>query len=483
MRTNRILTIGLFIAMLAGILAGCSSGGNDSKDGQKSSIKVMYYDERGFYQQYGMLFSALYPEVEVEIISTQSVNYEEGKDMKKAMQEFIDEKKPDVLMLSTDEYARMAGEGKLYNLDTLIKKDKYDIEGIVPGVIDYIKQQSDGVLYGLTPNFYGQAIYYNKDLFTKYGVPFPEDRMSWDKLLQLAERFPTNGTKEDRVYGLKQGYQSSLYYLGLNIGSSQGLSYINPTTMKMMINSDSWKAAFELADKAIKSGSLYTEDPYANNQGGTYESYLLSDPFIGGKVAMSIDGNYLLEQIKTAKTVLKDKGVQNWDLVTVPVNPQSPDESTGMSLNQIFAIDVKSPNIDAAWKFVSYVNGPEFARVTSKTQNGGFPTRTQFLSNEDGHHMEAFYSLKPTQSNMYKDFDKLPQEFYMRFEGLTQQEMQGVTAGTLKISEALDNIQTKGQQLLTELSSKKGDTEAKSNEPGIAIEQAPEAAVAPVPAE
>ncbi|WP_239615752.1 ABC transporter substrate-binding protein [Cohnella mopanensis] len=465
--TNKFVIVIITVILIAGVLAGCSGGGNETKENTKTSIKVMHYDERSFYQQYGMLFSALYPNIEIQVVSTQSVTYEEGKDMQKAMKDFIAQEKPDVLMLSATEYATMASEGKLYNLESFIKKDKYDLEGFAPGIIDYIKQQSDGILYGLSPDFYSQAIYYNKDLFTKYGVTFPEDRMSWEKVLQLAARFPTTGSKDERVYGLKAGYQSNLYQLGMMIGSSQGLTYVNPTAKTLMINSDSWKAAFETANMALKSGSLYSEDPNQMNGGASsYEDYLLRDPFIGGRTAMVIDGTYLMTQLKEAKNILKDKGkgIQNWDVVTVPVNPQSPDESTSMSVNQIFAIDANSANAEAAWKFVSYINGDDFARVTSKLQNGSFSTRTQHIDKGDGIHMEAFYSLKPAQNNMYKDYDKLPQQFYMQFDGLTQQEFQNVTDGKATISEALDNLQAKGQKMLTEESEKEAKAKASSGE-------------------
>lgn len=459
MRYNRLTLFTFSLMLLTGLLAGCSTGGNESKNNEKTTLKVMYYDERGFYSQYGMLFSAIYPNIEIEVVSTQNVNYEDGKDMQKAMEEFIEEQKPDVLMLGPDQYAKMAGEGKLYNLESFIKKDEYDLEGIVPGVVDYLKEQSDGILYGLAPNFNSQAIYYNKDLFTKYDVPFPEDRMSWKTLLELAAMFPTTGTKEDRVYGLKAGYNSGLYQFGLTIGASQGLSYVNPTTMQMTINTDSWKTAFETAQMAIKSGTLYEEDRNGMmSESSTYESYLLRDPFIGGKVAMAMDANYLMDQIKEAKNnkEVMDKVIKNWDLVTMPVNPQNPDESSSMSIHQIFAIDAKSTNPEGAWKFISYINGDEFARVTSKVQNGGFPIRTKYLSAEEGLNMAAFYSLKPVQSTMFKDFEKLPQEFQMKFYGISEQEMQGVTDGKKSVSEALDNLQAQGQQFLLEEKNKKG---------------------------
>ncbi|TVX97153.1 ABC transporter substrate-binding protein [Cohnella terricola] len=471
MRYGKQITMLLGTSLLVGVASGCSTGGGDKNTNEKSALKVMYYDERSFYQEYGMLFSTLYPNIEIEVVSTQNV-YEEGKDYQQSMREFMEKEKPDVLMLGTDEYRRMASEGKLYNLDSFIKKDKFDLEGIAPGILDSIRQASDGALYGLSPTFYSQVIYYNKDLFNKYGVSLPEDRMSWEKLFELAARFPTTGSEQDRVYGLKAGYQNELYYLGLNIGSTQGLSYINAGTKQLMINSDSWKNVFELADKAIKSETLYTDDPYRNNEGATtYEDYLLRDPFIGGKVAMTMEGSYLMNQIKEAKTRLKDKGIQNWDIVTMPVNPQNPDESTAMSPSQIFAIDASSANAEAAWKFVSYVNGDDFARVTSKLQNGNFPSRTKYIANENNINIAAFYSLKPVENNMYKDYDKIPQKFFEQFNMLTQEEFQKVKDGKATVSDALDNLQAKGQKILTEESAKEGQpSESPEGQAGSATE-------------
>jgi multiple sugar transport system substrate-binding protein len=149
-----------------------------------------------------------------------------------------------------------------------------------------------------------------------------------------------------------------------------------------------------------------------------------------------------------------------------------------MSFSQIFAIDANSSNADAAWKFISYINGDEFARVTSKTQNGGFPARIKHIQGLEGKNIQAFYSLKPAQNNMYKDFDKLPQEFMMKYDGLTQQAMQGVTDGSVTVSEALDKLQAQGQQLLNEENEKKGNAAPADPSPEAIGESSSNAAVA-----
>src|SRR4051794_26978846 len=92
----------------------------------------------------------------------------------------------------------------------------------------------------------------------------------------------------------------------------------------------------------------------------TYNSYLLQDPFVSGKVAMKIQGDHLIGQIKNAQAALPDKAVKNWDVVTVPVNPLNPEVRSDSSPYEILAISANAVNAEAAWKFVSYVTSEEF---------------------------------------------------------------------------------------------------------------------------
>lgn len=43
-----------------------------------STLKVMYYDEGQFFQHYGMLFSAIYPNVDIQVVSTQELYNNQG---------------------------------------------------------------------------------------------------------------------------------------------------------------------------------------------------------------------------------------------------------------------------------------------------------------------------------------------------------------------------------------------------------------------
>jgi multiple sugar transport system substrate-binding protein len=449
------------------VLSGCSLVGGDSgKSEEPSALKVMYYDERSFYSQLGMLYSALHPEVDITVVTNQNQNAsaDPKADMNALFDKFIEKEQPDIIMLSPDQLTKYAADGKLLDLDTMTEDEKFNKETLIPGLLDYMKEMGGGKLYGLSPSFYSQVIFYNKDMFNKYGIPLPEDRMSWEKVFELAQRFPTDGAKDKRVYGLSFGYNSDVYQLGSMLGSSQNLSMVNAATKQVTINTPAWKKIFETTIKGLKSGSFYTEDPNGSST-NTYEEYLLRDPFISGKLAMKIEGAYLMGQIKEAQTAIKDKGIQNWDMVTMPVDPQNPDKSTSMSFGQIFAINAKSVNADAAKEFIRYITSEEYARVTSKIQDGSFPVRTKYLEDKDNHNMKAFYSLKPAQSSLYKDYEKLPQNFFMQFMSIAQQELKSAFDGTKSIDDALAAAQTKGQQALIQAEAEDKNKPAEGSNP------------------
>jgi len=444
----------MFVSVLlaASLLGGCALGSDAGEnEAQKAALKIMYYDEGSFFDQYGMLFSALHPEVDIEVVTTQSVKWEEGKDMNAAMLDFIDEQKPDVVMLSFDQYKKMSEAGKLLDLDARIEEKSFDKEGIMPGMLDYLRDMGGGKLYGLAPEFYSQAIYYNKDLFAKYNIDLPKDKMSWDELFRLAAMFPATGSEDERVYGLNLGYNGSdLFQLGTMIGSTSNLNFVDPAGTRVTINSDAWKRTFETASTAIDSGTLYQEDMNRGGGSMSYEDYLLQDPFISGKAAMVMNGTHIMDQIKQAQEVVKDKAIQNWDIVTMPVDPANPDSSPYVNLNNLFSISANSGAIDTAWKFISYVHSDEFARVTSKRQRGSMSVRTKYLKDDAGHNYAAFYSLKPMQPAMYSNYDKLPESFMGQFMGMAQGLLSARENNKEKpIADLLDELQTQAQDALT----------------------------------
>ncbi|WP_274653170.1 ABC transporter substrate-binding protein [Paenibacillus humicola] len=448
LRFRQIAMIGL--ACMPIVLAGCSlTGGSPQKSTEKKALKVMFYDERSFYSQLGLAYSAVHPDVDVTVVTNQQNGpFDPNKDPEAELEKFVDKEQPDVVMLTPDQLTKFAGENRLLELDTVVQDKNYHQETLIPGYLDYMKGLTGGKLYGLSPIFYSQVVFYNKDLFNKYGISPPTDKMSWDQMIQLAQRFPTDGTKDSRVYGLSLGYTTDLYQLGSLIGSSENLSTVNPATKQVTINTPAWKKVFQTALSAMKSGTLYSETPTPTSGSTSYEDYLLQDPFIAGMVGMVLQGGYYLQQIKEAQTRAADKAIKNWDIVTMPVDPNNPDSTSYMSFNQIYAVNAKSVNADTAKEFIRYVTSEDYARLASKLQDGTLPVRTAYIQDDGNHNMKAFYSLKPSNASLNEAYSKLPQSFLMSFFGMAQQKLKEVPDGKASLDQALADIQTQGQQEL-----------------------------------
>ena len=75
--------------------------------------------------------------------------------------------------------------------DDFIAKDETFKKEAYSGLID--QMTIDGKIYGIPFRKDNNLIYYNKDLFDKAGVPYPEDGMTMAEYHELAARM-TSGT-------------------------------------------------------------------------------------------------------------------------------------------------------------------------------------------------------------------------------------------------------------------------------------------------
>jgi len=455
MKQSRMgLIAGLAVAVL---IAGCNSGEgakssktlNELGKDEKASIKVVFWDKNYFFQQYGNFFSAKFPNIDVEVVSTQGI-YASGKDWKQEFQKLVDEEKPDVLLLDSSEmFEKWANDGKLYQLDDVIRQDKFDIENILPSVMEQIKAKGNGNIYGLSPSFYGQALFYNRDLFEKHGVPLPKNKMTWNEVLDLAKRFPKDGQGDNRIYGFA-GYASNYsdkvqgaYQMMNEIGRTNGLSFVDPDKGAVTIQSDGWKEALLATVEALKSGTVFagSDEKFDPNK-----PMVLGEPlFATGRLAMTVDGAYMFSSLQRAKETMKDVMPVNWDIVTVPIDPKNPEFSNAVSLSGIFAVNANSSNPRAAWELVKYINSDEMARFLSKSENGALLSRTAYIKERDGRSLEPFYMLKISENSLYENYSKIPMGFHESFYELAGTEIMSAVEGKKSVDDALMTMQEKGQ--------------------------------------
>lgn len=477
MRKSGLLTWAL--VWVVALSACTSSGGKeeaalsglDRED--KGSLKVAYFNEEAFYMQYGNAFQAMYPNIQLEVVSTESVF--NAEDPVAEMEKLLQEQQPDAIYLTEEQYAELAKKGLLYDLDAVVKQDQFDLDGFLPSVIELLKARGGGKLYGLSPNFSSQALYYNKDMFDQYGIPYPTDGMSWDEVLQLAARFPVKKDEDDALNGLFQSSQTSdLFELIRTIGQAKGLIYADSDAGTVSIESPEWKAIFQSVIDGYKSGSISMPSDGGGaggaatmrSMGGKMTVRIGGDSmrFMSGQAAMTIDGpmimNFMGMNMKmgggaVAAESSKSSGSGgkvespfkdiNWDVVTIPVDPSQPDVTGSMSLESVFSINATSESLPAAWEFVKYANGEQLAK-TGSMSSPSLSSRTAFKKTMEGKNLDAFYSLGANSQILLQT---LPEGFADSFAQLASGQIKKVVEGAQSVDDALKAIQTQGQNLLT----------------------------------
>ncbi|MBP1907183.1 multiple sugar transport system substrate-binding protein [Paenibacillus turicensis] len=434
------------------LVAGCTSPSGQNKNEEKRTVKIMFWDESYFYQQYGDLFSMKFPNTEVEIVSTNNLydrsDESEEFDYNKALAKFIDKEQPDVLLVNAGAIKKLVADGKLAELQPLIDRDKYDMTTYSQGILESIKEMGDGKLFALSPKFSSNGIIYNADLFKKYSIEPPHDGMTWQEILDLARRFPTDGTEKERIYGYGSQYNNNLSELASTIANEQGLKFYNGQTKQITLNTDAWKNVYKMAADAIASKAIYTVtgDGF---QGGSMEEYYASQPFLMGRMAMTVGGSHILENIKQAADNMKDYKSFEIGVAAGPVDPSDPTTTNNAYINELFAIRAGSPNADAAWDFVKFVNGEEFAKIKSKTLNNGLPTREGISKEYKGISLEAFYKLKPKMAlDSDNELTSIPSSFYEKYQPIMAREIKLLEENKKTVDEALNTIQTEAQAAL-----------------------------------
>jgi raffinose/stachyose/melibiose transport system substrate-binding protein len=172
----------LFFLLVACMACGTVFAGGTKQDG-KVIIKVgdNHPDRNNgigaVFERINADFIALHPEVEFSIESYQDQAWQEKVKIYATANQL-----PDVMKYWVFDYMMrpLVESGLAGKLD----KNDFLSFGYLPGALE--ASELDGVLYGIPTSVDYWAVYVNKDLFQKAGVPIPS---SWDDIIASAPRF------------------------------------------------------------------------------------------------------------------------------------------------------------------------------------------------------------------------------------------------------------------------------------------------------
>ena len=245
---------------------------------------------------------------------------------------------PDVFAMDAPLYLDYQSRGVLQNLQPYIDQNPDLLKDVYPVTLEAYKTP-DGY-YGLPRDFQTVVIFFNKDMFDKAGVPYPQPGWTWNDLREAAKTLTqdTNGDGKVDQYG----FTADLWDMELTWSEgiwSHGGEIISSDKTKTLIGSPEALQAWQLFyDMMWKDKSM----PDTNTSG----QYGL-DLFQAGIAAMTPIGHWVVPGYATATF--------KWDVAPMPAGPAG----QATSINSAgFVVTKGSTHPDEAWKFIEFVLSP-----------------------------------------------------------------------------------------------------------------------------
>lgn len=340
-RSRRAL-LGL-TAVLALLLAGCTSGpgGSENTAGESVTLTYMVWEtpQLETMQKLADQFHAENPNITVNVQLTPWEQY-----WTKLQTSVPGGSAPDVFWMNIPNFEFYAQGGALLPISDQVARDNVDMSNYVSAIADAYKW--DNQIYALPKDVDAVGLWYNKKLFTDAGVEFPDASWTWADVTAAAQKLTDPSTG---VYGIaadlaeQQNYYNTILQAGGYIISPDGKSsgYDSPEAISGL---QFW---VDLINK-------YHASPTLEQMTDTAAEAM----FNSGTVAMFYGGSWsVLAMVDNPYTK------ENADVAPMPMGEQVGGVSNGLG-NVIYA-QTKHP--DEAWQFVKFLGSKEAADIQAAT--------------------------------------------------------------------------------------------------------------------
>jgi len=244
---------------------------------------------------------------------------------------------PDIAFLwPTPKYA---AEGVLENLDPYIQKTGYNLDDYWPGLLESAKY--NGSVYGLPRDIEANILYYNKDLFDKAGVKYPDANWTWDDLVAAAEKLTVKDASGKTTQYALAMENNGKYDKWVNQNGGGILDDMRNPSKCALADPKSVEAVTFFADLLAKGYAMRDAD--INQAGGD------AGAFQSGLAAMIIQNTSRVSAFNAAK--------MNYDVAVVPIPKGG--KRYNPAGGAAWVMSAKSDNKDAAWVFLSWLQSAD----------------------------------------------------------------------------------------------------------------------------
>lgn len=186
---KKLASLAVVLATMLLSVTGCSGNSskstNGSADGTGESVKLSFMiwdvNQQKGMQQLCDAYKEKHPNVTIEV---QTVNWDEYWTKLEAAA--TSNSLPDVFWMHTNEFIKYASAGKLADVTDLYGDQNYYKDNFPEGLVKNFTY--DGKMYGVPKDWDTIALAYNKDLFDKAGVSYPDDTWTWENVIDAAKK-------------------------------------------------------------------------------------------------------------------------------------------------------------------------------------------------------------------------------------------------------------------------------------------------------
>jgi multiple sugar transport system substrate-binding protein len=229
------------------------------------------------------------------------------------------------------------------DITPLAKKMNFDLNRFEPQTLETMKAISEkpGELYGIPYNVQLNALYYNKEIFDRFGVEYPKDGMTWENAAALAKRVTRT--------------QDGVQYRGLDPESVIRMMYplstaiVEAKTNRSLVMGEIYKKLFETTNMIY---SIPGNKPANWNVNS-------NDAFMKDKTVAMFAAVNLFDKLAQAQEF-------NWDIAQYPSYKDKPNVY-GMHDLHVITINRASKNKEDAMRVLEVLYSDEVQMLSTKT--------------------------------------------------------------------------------------------------------------------
>lgn len=299
---------------------------------EKVTLAVSHAWDATFFkrqEQFDALFMERHPNIEIKAENTTFADY-----LQKYTTQAAGGTLPDIMYCQFAWAQQFIGQNLFQRLDDYIaQQPDFNLDDFVPPSLVSYRGADDG-LYGIPYDEGPGMLYFNRELFDKAGLAYPDETWTLDNVKETALKL-TSGEGATKTYGLGALPSPGVGTFAPAYLFPFGAAYVNePEETTCLLTEPAAVEAMQWWDEIRQAGAAPTPDDLRN---------VAWPPFQFGNIGMFLEGTW-------ATPPIRENAKFGWEMALWPKGPQG--HST-FSAGSAYTITAGTENADAAWIYLN----------------------------------------------------------------------------------------------------------------------------------